>query len=240
MNNSGLQTADWFNNRLADGGPVYAETNPDLFIVEPWNAVSSLFMMMPAIIWFLRIYPNFREYLFLSLLLPLGFLGGLGSTLFHAFRTHQAFLLLDVLPSAVLTLSLTIYLWIKILKHWWYIFIVIAISIGLRALIFGLGVPDHTAINLSYGLTGILIGLPLIYIQLKSRYYHLRDILLAIIFFSLALLFRELDAYKQPFLNMGTHFLWHLMSAFGSYFVFSYIYFLKEVKLLKTRIKRID
>ncbi len=227
-----LQQNDWYNHRLPDGGPVYAETNPELFIVEPWNAISSIFMMLPAIIWAVRLYPNYREFLFLTLLLPLGFLGGLGSTLFHAFREHMIFLILDVAPSAILTLSLTIYLWLKVLKRWWYIFIIVILSFGFRFVIFASDIPDHTAINLSYGFTGTIIGLPLLIILFKSSFYRFMDVTLSIVFFVLALLFRELDAYPEvSFLHMGTHFLWHLLSAVGSYFVFSYIYYLKDLKI---------
>ena len=214
--------------RLPDGGPIYAETNPDFLIVEPWNAISSIFMMLPAVIWAIRIYPRYREYLFLTFLLPLGFLGGLGSTLFHAFREYTFFLVMDVAPSAILTLSLTIYLWLKLFKRWWYIFFIVLLSIGFRFVLFASAVPDHTAINLSYGFTGIMVGLPLIIIMVRSKFYRLTDVVLSISFFVLALLFRELDAYPQlSFLSMGTHFLWHLFSAVGSYFVFSYIYYLK-------------
>lgn len=227
-----LQQGDWYNMRLPDGGPVYAETNPDLLIVEPWNAISSLTMMLPAIIWAIKLYPNYREYMFLTFLLPLGFLGGLGSTLFHAFREYTFFLILDVAPSAILTLSLTIYLWLKLFKRWWYIFFIIIVSVGFRFVLFASGAPDHTAINLSYGFTGLMVGLPLIIILFRSNFFRFKDVILSILFFAMALIFRELDAYPQlSFLSMGTHFLWHLFSAVGSYFVFSYIYYLKGTKV---------
>jgi hypothetical protein len=228
-----VQSDDWYNMRLHDGGPVYAETNTDFIIVEPWNAVSSIIMMIPAIIWAFKIFPYYRKYIFLTLLLPLGFLGGLGSTLFHAFRHSPVFLVMDVLPSALLTLALTIYLWVKILRRWWYIFIIVIASIGLRVLVFNSQLPEHTTINISYAITGIFVGLPLIMIMIKSGYYRIWDVVLSIGFFILALLFRELDKYPFTYMAMGTHFLWHLFSAVGSYFVFSYVYYLTDKDINK-------
>ncbi len=232
LNNFLMQQDAWYNLRMEDGGPVYAETNPEQFIVEPWNAISSLFMMMPAIIWAIKIYPNYRQYMFLTFLLPLGFLGGLGSTLFHAFREYTFFLVMDIAPSAVLTLLLTVYLWLRLLKHWWYILFIVVISVGFRFIIFASEIPEHTAINLSYGFTGLLIGIPLLVIFTRTSFLRIWDVVFSILFFALALLLREVDKYEFLYLDMGTHFLWHLFSAVGSYFVFSYIYYLTDKSTL--------
>ncbi len=232
LNNFLMQQDAWYNLRMEDGGPVYAETNPEQFIVEPWNAISSLFMMMPAIIWAIKIYPNYRQYMFLTFLLPLGFLGGLGSTLFHAFREYTFFLVMDIAPSAILTLLLTVYLWLRLLKHWWYILFIVVISVGFRFIIFASEIPEHTAINLSYGFTGLLIGIPLLVIFTRTSFLRIWDVVFSILFFALALLFREVDKYEFLYLDMGTHFLWHLFSAVGSYFVFSYIYYLTDKSTL--------
>jgi hypothetical protein len=45
----------------------------------------------------------------------------------------------------------------------------------------------------------------------------------------IALLFRQLDATEFSFLPMGTHFLWHVFSAVGAYFVLKYLYILREI-----------
>ena len=113
---------DWYNHSLSDGGPIYTETNPDHWIVEPWNAISSLMIVIPAIIWLFKIRGQFKDYRFLIFAIPLMVLGGTGSTLFHAFRVSQFFLFMDVLPTAILTLSLSIYFWVKVFKRWWYVF----------------------------------------------------------------------------------------------------------------------
>jgi hemolysin III len=215
--------ADWYNQHLTDGGPVYAETNPDHFIVEPWNAVSSLFIVIPAVYWLFRITGLAKDFKFLLYCIPLMILGGAGSTLFHAFRISPFFLFMDILPTALLTFSLMIYFWLKVFKHWWYIIFVIGISIGVRFLFFG-NIPDFMAINISYVITGVLIGLPLLIILFQTKYYKIKDVLLAILFFCLAIVFREMDSRDVPFFPMGTHFLWHGFTGIGAYFILSYLY----------------
>lgn len=221
---------DWYNHSLSDGGPIYTETNPDHFIVEPWNAISSLMIVVPAIIWIFRIRGQFKNYKFLVYIIPLMVLGGTGSTLFHAFRASRVFLFMDVLPTAILTLSLSIYFWIKVFKKWWYVFFVIVFSFAVRFLIFG-KVPSHTAINISYAITGIITGLPLLLILFKTRFYKLNYVILTIVFFILALIFRELDTYNINFLPMGTHFLWHAFSGIGAYYVLAYLYYFRKQEL---------
>jgi len=214
---------DWYNNRLHDGGPVYTETNPDHFIVEPWNAVSSLLIVIPAIYWLFRVRKEYKDYKFLLYCIPLMMLGGTGSTLFHAFRASTVFLVMDVLPTAVLTLSLMIYFWLKVLNRWWYIFFIIAGSIGVRFLFWG-RLPDFMAINVSYAITGALIGIPLIIILFKTKYFKLNYVVLAIVFFILAIIFREMDARQISLMPMGTHFLWHAFTGFGAWFILAYLY----------------
>ncbi len=214
---------DWYNHSLSDGGPIYTETNPDHLIVEPWNAFSSLMIVIPAIVWLIRIRGQFKDYKFLVYAIPLMVLGGTGSTLFHAFRVSRFFLFMDVLPTAILTLSLSIYFWIKVFKRWWYVFFVIIISFAIRFLLFG-KVPSHTAINISYAITGIITALPLLIILFKTRFYKLNYVLLTISFFSMALVFRELDTYSISFLPMGTHFLWHAFTGVGAYYILAYLF----------------
>jgi hemolysin III len=223
---------EWFNQRLPDGGPIYAETNLDQFIVEPWNAFSSLLIIIPALYWFYRITGSFSHYRFMLYSIILVILGGLGSALFHAFRVSPVFLVMDIAPSALLTLSISIYLWLKIFKKWWYVLLVIVPAFLFRFLLFSLGnLPQHVAINVSYFTTGVIVALPLLIILFKTKFQHILAVLGAIIPFMLALLFRQLDAKEISFLPMGTHFLWHLFSAIGAYFVLKYLYILRDIDM---------
>lgn len=225
---------DWYNHSLSDGGPIYTETNPDRWIVEPWNAISSLMIVIPALIWLYRIRGQFKEYKFLLYIIPLMVLGGTGSTLFHAFRASRFFLFMDVLPTAILTLSLSIYFWVKVLNRWWYVLFIILISFVFRFLLFG-KLPQHTSINVSYAFTGIITGLPLLLILFRTKFFKLNYVILTIAFFILALVFRELDSRSIDFLPMGTHFLWHAFTGVGAYYILAYLYAFRRQELISIR-----
>ncbi len=212
----------WFNQRLADGGPRYAEFHPDLIIVEPWNAVSSVLMMLPAIYWFLRLRSSEGQTPFLLFSMLMVFLGGLGSTLFHAFRISPVFLLMDVLPSAVLTIGIAIYFWLRILPKWWYVLLIFIPVFALRWWLFR-ELPEHLSINLSYAISGLMVIIPLMALLVRSHFAKGGIVLLILVSFALALLFRQLDVHEFGFLPQGTHFLWHLLSAVGSYFMLDYL-----------------
>lgn len=228
------QTTDWFNHRLPDGGPVYMETDMDRFIVEPWNAVSSLLIVLPAVYWLFRIGRGYRDHWFMILAIPLMVIGGTGSTLFHAFRISRFFLFMDFVPSAILTLMLTVYFWIKILKRWWYIFFIVFLSIGIRVALFSVFRPaSFAAINISYTVTGVVIGLPVIVLLKKDDFYRWKEALLTIVFFITAILFREMDSRQITFLPMGTHFLWHAFTGFGGFFLLAYLFHRRKMELEK-------
>ena len=224
-----------YHKSLPDGGPVYAETNPEHLLVEPWNALSSLSLLIPALFFALKLRNRYRHYAFLSYCIPLLFLNGLGSALFHAFRNSPFFLMLDVFPAALLSLSVSVYFWLKVLPHWWQIMFIIIPVFFLRYAAYGL-VSDHTATNLSYLFSGLLIFLPLAKYLYDHHFRHLSTILIAVTALALALLFREMDAWDNQHLPMGTHFLWHLLSAFGGLFLARYLYLIRTDELEATAI----
>lgn len=213
-----------------DGGPIYAETDFSQFIVEPWNAFSSLFILAPAIYWGIKLFGRYKEYGFLTFCLPFLFIGGLGSTLYHAFRASPYLLVMDVLPSAILTVSIAIYFWYMVFKNWIYVAILIVAVIALRFFLFSF-LDQEAAVNTGYLITGATFFIP-VFILLKNtgfRYYRL--IIAALLSLGLSLLFREIDKNSEEYLNMGTHFLWHIFSGAGAYFIALYIYRLKSLRI---------
>lgn len=218
---------NWYDMELPDGGPVYTETAPDQFIVEPWNAISSLLYMLPALIWLWYLRKHFTRYRFILFAGILIILGSLGSTLFHAFRVSVVFLILDILPVAILTLSISIYFWTHVFKQWGYVFFVIGPLIGLRFIIFNV-FPDNLAINLSYALTGIMVALPLIILFFQKKLVKTHYVIYTMVAFGLALLFREMDSWQFQLLPMGTHFLWHAFSGVGTWFILGFLYHYKN------------
>ena len=207
---------------LPDGGTIYRETDTSRFIVEPWNAVSSLFILLPALYWGIKLRGQYKEYPFIAFCIPLLFLGGLGSTLFHAFRSSRLLLLLDITPIAILTLSLAIYFWVKVLPRWWWVVPIVGAGLALRLWLYNL--PTQAGVNGAYLVSGSLIFIPTFLLLFQTRFAASQYIFISLLFFSLSLLFRYTDALEQPFLPMGTHFLWHICTGLGAFFLAEYLY----------------
>lgn len=222
---------------LKDGGALYAETNLDYFIVEPWNALSSLFLVIPAVYWAIKLKNRYRDFPFIACCIPLLFLGGMGSTLFHAFRASPFFLYLDVLPAALLSFTLGIYFWKRVSGNWWLAG-GMALFIILCRLLVSSHFPSHTAANLSYALTGMFIFVPLIWLLYRTRFGGSQLIFMAILFFAISLFFRETDAWEVQVFPMGTHFLWHIFSAAGAFYLAEYLYLFESTHALKLKNKR--
>lgn len=213
----------WYDERLADGGPHYAEYHPHLLIVEPWNALSSVVMMLPAVLWFVRLWPAILQQRFLLFALLMVFLGGLGSTLFHAFRATPVFLFLDFVPPAILSLSLSVFFWLKIFPRWWQVLLLFVPFIVVRFLFFQ-QLPPHMGINVSYAFSGMMVIVPLFLFLYRNHFQFASDVVMTIVLFSISLLFRQLDTVSQDVIPQGTHFLWHLFSAGGSWFLIRYLF----------------
>jgi hypothetical protein len=221
------QSIEWqkYHTHLADGGAQYAETNISNFIVEPWNAVSSLLFLIPAIYWAICIRKNIKGHWFIASCIPLLIAGGLGSTLFHAFRSSPLLLMLDVLPILILTLSVSGYFWSKLIPNKWITIAIVFCGFILRRLAVDTGIfAQHTGANVSYFISGATIFVPVLIVLFKTGFYKASSITLSILMFVLALFFREMDAWQNPLLPMGTHFLWHFFSSIGAYLIAKYVH----------------
>ena len=174
--------------KLPDGAGLYAETRIDAWLKEPWNAFSSLTFWLPVFYWLYKLRGRYREHIFLTACMPLLFIGGLGSALFHAFRASSFLLLLDVLPILLLFVGMTFYFWQKILPAWWQLVLLVGVYIGLSVIISTYANPPAST-NLSYLLRGVALFLPAV--LLLKRIHYKGSFLLAstITLFILALVF---------------------------------------------------
>jgi len=64
--------------RGPDGGPLYAETNLEHWIAEPYNAMTAAVFVFIACYWLWRIRRDFRHRPFLAFASPVLALGGIG------------------------------------------------------------------------------------------------------------------------------------------------------------------
>jgi hypothetical protein len=193
-------------------GPQYCET-PALidgnFPVEPWNAISSLVIVLYGLLtlWLaIRMRPPPWLLLLLGSLLVLN---GAGSVLWHGLRTRWA-LTLDVAPALILV-ALAAFLWARKVAPLWQVLVMLALLIGtpfLARYIDLSGIPGGWAI-----LRGGVIVLAGIWLVARTVPVSRPAALtggLALGFALVALSARSLDPYACGHLEQGSHFLWHV------------------------------
>jgi hypothetical protein len=213
----------------SDGGPIYAETPIHAQhvegLVEPWNALSSLLIVAPAIYFLIRLRGNFKGNWILAVCIPLLVAGGLGSTLFHGLRSSSFFLQLDVWPTMLLFLVITAYFWAKALRNWWLAIGVMLAAFGLTLLLFRLPlkIDNQTKVNIAYALRGTVFLLPLVVMLLQTKFKHAALVFGSLVAFCAALAFRTFDKEAVQWLPMGSHFLWHSFTGIGGFLIAEYL-----------------
>lgn len=210
---------------VPDHGPVYRETTDlSLFIVEPWNAWSSLTFLIPVFIFLWQLRGRHSQYAFIVwFCCPLLVLGGLGSTFFHAFRASTLLLLMDAIPIIILVTGISIWMWLKVLPKKIQIVWILLTFFGLTILS-GLFLNGQDRISAGYFIRGWMLLLPCYLFLRQTEFRNSGRLFAAILFFALALLFRFLDEKIEiSFMPWGTHWLWHVSTAFGAYFLGEYL-----------------
>jgi len=222
---------------LQDGGLRYAETDLNFVIAEPWNGISSLAFLIPVIYWLFKIRKDKDKHYFLIYCMPLLAIGGLGSALFHGFRVSPLFLLMDYLPITILTISVSCYFWLKLLPKWWQAALIFVPYIFFRFVMLYMA-ETHQTLNFAYAVTGTMIFLPAVFLLFQTKFLKVKHLVISILCFILALWFRELDGFSADYLPMGSHFLWHIFGAIGSYFLASYLFYLQKYTVSKELVKK--
>jgi hypothetical protein len=213
-----------------DGGPIYAETPPDLaqgqWLIEPWNALSSLLIVAPAIYFLIKLRGHYRENLFLTFCIPLLIAGGLGSTLFHGFRTSSAMLYLDVLPTMLLFIAVSMYFWASVFDNWWAALGVMIFGFAATWMVYTY-LPMGLRINIGYGLRGMIFFIPLVIMLIRTEFRYWWIIVGAVLAFITALACRLTDKMVIDVLPMGSHFLWHSFTGIGGFLIAEYLLLMK-------------
>lgn len=221
---------------ILDSGPLYHEFHAEELIKEPWNAFSSLFFLIPVIFWLWRLRGAYLQYPMITVLLPLLFLNGIGSTIYHAFRAYQWALLLDWLPAFIMNLILATYMWKLVVKRVWLAIVLVIVFYVLAIFsVFSLqNQIQEMAANIGYFFIGMSILIPSFIYLYRTRFYKWYLLIGTFVFLGLALLFRSLD-YPTPnpfpeLLPQGTHFLWHMVSALAVFTMGYYFYFIRNLE----------
>lgn len=197
--------------RLADGGPLYTETNLSHFVAEPFNALTALPFLFLAVYWFWRLRGRYREFPFLTANLALLAVGGVGGTVYHAFRSSRAFFLMDVLPIGVIAIALAVFFWFAVLPRRWMLLPAVLPFFLFHRLVAEY-FPPIFATSGFYAVLAVLVLLPLFLALRADGYRDGKLVVGTIVLFGIGLFFRSFDPYAGAYLSIGTHFLWHAFS----------------------------
>jgi len=222
-------------NRLADGGPRYKETPPDPAAVpyaEPWNAVTASFFIIIVLVWLWRLRGRYLRYPFVVCCMPILLAGGIGGTLYHAFRTQKVWFLMDVIPISLLGAAGSIYLTIRLGRIYglgW----VLAAAVGLVGVYLAVNMfvfrliqfPNpNWPVNLSYASLAAIMIIPLIVVLIRTRFRHVAWVAGSLLSFGIAWFCRLVDNTPWGDLPMGTHWLWHTFGAITTHGITEYFY----------------
>jgi hypothetical protein len=229
-------------DRMPDGGPRYKETPPDPYAVpvaEPFNAVTASFFLVIVLAWGWRLWGRFGRYPFLTACGPILLAGGVGGTLYHAFRTQRAYFLLDVIPIQVLGLAGAVYLMVR-LGRALGVWRVAGTAVGLLALFalmnavfFNLlrGLNPNLPVNMAYASLALIVLLPLLAVLVRTRFRHAGWVAGALASFAIAWFCRLVDNTPVVDLPMGTHWLWHTFGAMATWALIEYFYRIEGERL---------
>jgi Alkaline phytoceramidase (aPHC). len=206
-----------------DSGPVYLETIPGRFPVEPYNTLSNLVFLALIIYWGIKVYKNPKQHAFLAWMIPIIGISYIGGTVYHATRSHEFWLRLDWMPILFLCLALVVYFIFKLVKTWWKRVLLIFLFFGISYMMRILPMPGGLRISLGYVISAITILLPIVWYLFQTRGKNGYLVLLAFGIFALALTFRILDKSQTVF-PMGTHWLWHFFGGIAVHFLMAYIF----------------
>lgn len=225
---------------LGDHGPVYAETDPHQLIMEPWNMVSAALFLLIVAWWVRRVWGQRQAQPLVWYSLPILAIGGIGGTIYHGFRSHDVWLVMDWLPIAILTLTAALYFWQQLLARPWLVgtigvvsFIIVRGGIWLAARE-AFALPQVYAITLGYSVMGLFMLIPIILVLRRTRWQHGGWVAAALGAFLLALSSRALDQDLASVLPQGTHFLWHTFGAVATHCMLGYIYAYRASRLAET------
>lgn len=212
----------------ADGGIIYAETDLNKLFPEPLNMISAGFFLIMAIYWIRKLHGYSDDHKLLSFGTYILLVGSIGGIIYHGFRIHPFFILMDWLPILILCTTITAYFWTKVLGNWVYAILIILLFVLVEFVAYKMlsATNMNLANNVNYGMLVLSAILPLTLFLEKTKYRYGKWVLYALGFFSIALFFRISDPWRL--LDAGTHFLWHTFGVLASQAIFTYLYKLKQ------------
>lgn len=215
-----------------DGGPIYAETDFTRDFPEPLNAISAGIFLLLAVYWLIKLRGRYLHHAFLVACVLILAVGGVGGTVYHTFRAHRIWLMMDWIPIAILTFIIGVFFWLRVLRGSWR-----WLLLGILPSAFGLVrgnwwlvrqgvIPRAWGINLGYTVMGLTSIIPAVVLLWKTRFTHGAWFVAGLVLFLMAVACRAMDlsVAEARWFSRGSHWLWHVFGALGTQCVLVFIY----------------
>lgn len=197
-----------------DTGPIYAETRlaSNIWLVEPWNTLSNLIFLGIVLYWTWWCLMKRPGWPFLRAGLPFLFLGWLGGSFYHAWRSLEIYYIMDYLPIYVLAAATSLWFWSRL---GWFWMGLTGLVLGLIPVVWQLVTWSSSTILISVGYAGMAaaIFIPVILCERRSGWKNFGWLITTLQLFVIALCFRHFDLEFSVWFPRGTHFLWHIFGA---------------------------
>lgn len=208
---------------IVDGGPRYVETDlARSFPVEPWNTVSNLATTLCVVYWLWALRGRYREHPLVTCALPCLFTASVGATLYHGLRSSRVFLFLDFVPNLVLGALLVFVFWRRYVQSAWRALFVLLGVAGARG-VMAATLPAQISLNVGNALIFVAALVPVVPLLARTHWHAVGTLLLAAASFALAIVARTLDPWSEPYLPMGSHFLWHVFGGLGTFLLIRFL-----------------
>lgn len=200
---------------------IYCETKNTGFTFEPFNALSNGVFLLFA--YYAAKYIQDNKVRDKSIQKLPYFLGGIGiaSFAFHSFRNWYTSYI-DVFSVSLFILFILYIIVGKMTKNKKIVFVVVGFF-GLIQLILYLRFLGllYGSLNYIFILGALLLLGIAIYRKFGTKL--IRPFILFITLFTIALTVRGLDPRVCPYFPMGSHFLWHIFTAFAGYYAIKFL-----------------
>ncbi|KKR31848.1 MAG: Conserved hypothetical membrane protein [Parcubacteria group bacterium GW2011_GWF2_39_8b] len=203
-------------NLLVKNFPEYCESVAGFWTVEPLNALTNFAFFIGAYYLLKYIRVNNLKNRLSIFLTGLMVVMGLGSLLWHSYRSEIT-MLLDTLPIYIFFI-LALYLFVQVLTKNKKLTIVILALLGLIYYLIFTYIPGLNIFSGSLKYIFILIVLVALSFFIRKKYGYDYNFLTPLGIFLVAIMLRTIDIFMCPFFPFGTHFIWHILIAIAMYF----------------------
>jgi len=206
--------------------PVYCEQPLFQHFFEPLNTLTNLFFVLAGIILIFQLKKAKALTLPAIWLSSLLIIIGIGSLLWHLYRSDFT-LLIDLIPIALFIFSYLVAYVLKVTHQVLFRILLIA-GFFIYAPLITILVNRLSLDFLGNGGAPYLVSISyLAVIQLFNLWKKvpvIRQSLVIVIVFFLSLLFRQLDMVLCDQIHFGTHFIWHILNAVTLYLMIRLLY----------------